>query len=1026
MKISMALFISLALFSKGARAEDQNKAEMKEGIITYTTTDTAATTGITWGTEGFTVKNKKTYGEPNGAPKGRFLLKDGEKQSKSVGNGEVKTIFTFPESTVEKQFDAAKVNAQTLEENGGNVYLNGIFQVYHGGRAWGSHRSTLNSIKTAERWRNPRDFEDRFDISLRYAPHPKPVYLTTMRWSNKKGYTTDKTKLIGYYKKRSFYSTTTSKIEGSYTSPISGKKLWLFQTHWSKLADSKVAHSNGTYRTMGNKVKTCFHPLKDFESYKISLQAVRNRRFEVVGEGIEIVCVYKNFKKNPPPSITPDGDSGENDYTQEMIPPYTFCVIQSNTRGNEIYNSEEAIPSSEYQYVNIKTSEYLTQYTFRQYHGVKYYKQKQSKDKIIDVPRLFSYWKIIDLNVYALSSATVENGSLPSGSITLEPGDHYCIPQISYQVYRKNLVEPVSGGKVVEEIEVRNDALYFNGICIMNGEWRETGTKSPDQIPAASPITDNTLYRTGLLIDENKRNGIRDSNALVRYVRICHHGNEAEGNAIEFDVENINSTLIHTPTICDAKIEDTKKFNQRMTPDKSVAGLVLDTYFNVYLPTEGSHDGNLKGYQTRDYKKFIAQREVRFPFDSYGNGTYRKAGTWISLVQEATRFYLPVWVKEGSYTVEFRSRSINCHGKGELWKTEELANLDYENYVAVDTIDVQVSGRLFGFNLYDISDYPIWRTVFRKADSLNFTNFNYTTGIKDRNGNGAFDYAGAPRDGKFTLPLVNGSHPHYGHLGTIKTGYYNRFSVRTMGEFDGKEDAIHIHPRFFYVEPNGKHRREVDLYYTEWFESDRKKHALVKIGSKEDKKNTHSIDRDDPYLGVRGGTAVIKESRTTWNFGNINLNGSLMLQSGTNHFNPQVTAADSNLIERQKKSVQTWFGEYYLPTKLYVCPKGFDLDRYGVNHGGLNFTESFWLKKGYIILNFEIEAIKDGEPYLSYINQENALNGGYCNMWQMEGGIRKKRDFKGNTFDFQYGDYVMYYADPNKSVAKDYRSGGIY
>ncbi|MEG1992631.1 MAG: hypothetical protein RR056_04535, partial [Acetivibrio sp.] len=397
-----------------------------------------------------------------------------------------------------------------------------------------------------------------------------------------------------------------------------------------------------------------------------------------------------------------------------------------------------------------------------------------------------------------------------------------------------------------------------------------------------------------------------------------------------------------------------------------------------------------------------------------------------SLMQEATRFYLPVWVKEGSYTVEFRSRSINCHGKGELWKTEELANLDYENYVAVDTIDVQVSGRLFGFNLYDISDYPIWRTVFRKADSLNFTNFNYTTGIKDRNGNGAFDYAGAPRDGKFTLPLVNGSHPHYGHLGTIKTGYYNRFSVRTMGEFDGKEDAIHIHPRFFYVEPNGKHRREVDLYYTEWFESDRKKHALVKVGSKEDKKNTHSIDRDDPYLGVRGGTAVIKESRTAWNFGNINLNGSLMLQSGTNHFNPQVTEADSNLIERQRKSVQTWFGEFYLPTKLYVCPKGFDLDRYGVNHGGLNFTESFWLKKGYIILNFEIEAIKDGEPYLSYINQENALNGGYCNMWQMEGGIRKKRDFKGNTFDFQCGDYVMYYADPNKSVVKDYRSGGIY
>lgn len=1006
-----------------------NEATMKEGIVTYKATDTTASYDTTWRTEGFTVKNKPTGGDPTNPPKGKFMLSDGEKAS--VVDGKITTTtFTFPETKVEKEFNKADISAQSLKDNGGLVYLNGILRVYYKNKPKGSYKYTLQGIKDAEGWTNPHDFDDRFDIELPYSARKVPVYMTIMRYS-KNGYVTDKeeTKKIGYFMKRTFYSTTTDSIKATYESPVTKKELYLFQTHWAYRNVAETYHSNGTYRTMHDKIKTSINAKTDWEGYKKSLQAIRNRQYEVKSdEGIEIVCVYKNME-DPIPPPPPDDLTGINEFSRDIVTPYTSCVIQSNIRGHEIYNSEEAIPSSEYQYVNVKTSEYLLQYKFRQVFGVKYYKQKMGT-KLVDMPRNYSYWKIIDLNVYALTSTTVENRSLPNGSITLTPSSScYKAPYVSYNIYDSNIIEPLDtiGTTNVGQIKARSDSLYFNGQLLMSGEWCEGNAKAPETVPVASTIADDTFYTYQLKIDPLKANGECDSASTVKYTRICHVGDDSEGDTIELDVDNINNVVIHTPTVCDALIEDKKAYNQMIEPDKSCPSLVLDTFFDVKLPTEGTHDMSLKGYKTKDYAKYIKQREIKFPFDVYRSTTdYIKAGTWITVTNDITKFYLPTWVEEGDYTIDFRSRTINCDANNGLDQTEELANLDYENYVATDTLDVQVSGRLFGFNVYDISDYPIWQKVFRQLGTLYFTNFNYTTGTKDRNGNAAYDYFGKLRDAKYTLPIVNGSHPAFGNIGAIKTGYYNRFSVRTMGTFDGINDYIHITPKFYFVNPDGSGRQEVDLYYTEYFQSDKKKHIMVKVGSNLDKKNTHLIDRDDPYLGVRGGTPVIKEPRSSWTFGDIKINGSLMLLSGNHQFTPQVKTTDMTLLEKQKKSVQTWFCEYYLPATIHACPKGYNVDQYALDHNGLDFSESFWLKKGYIIINFEIEAVKDGERYLSYINKENVLKGGYCNMWELEGGVLTKLDEGRYPFTFKYGDYVMYYADPNKSVTSDYRSGGIY
>ena len=95
-------------------------------------------------------------------------------------------------------------------------------------------------------------------------------------------------------------------------------------------------------------------------------------------------------------------------------------------------------------------------------------------------------------------------------------------------------------------------------------------------------------------------------------------------------------------------------------------------------------------------------------------------------------------------------------------------------------------------------------------------------------------------------------------------------------------------------------------------------------------------------------------------------------------------------------------------------------DKYGVD-----YDEDFWLTDGYIIVNFTIETVDpDGGHRLSYINAGNHLNNGNCSMWTMEGPPLQKSSYKGSTFSFYAGDFILYYA--NKRMSNDYESGAIY
>ena len=89
---------------------------------------------------------------------------------------------------------------------------------------------------------------------------------------------------------------------------------------------------------------------------------------------------------------------------------------------------------------------------------------------------------------------------------------------------------------------------------------------------------------------------------------------------------------------------------------------------------------------------------------------------------------------------------------------------------------------------------------------------------------------------------------------------------------------------------------------------------------------------------------------------------------------------------------------------------------------GIDFSEAFWKRDGFLIVNFEITGLTGDKKYLSYDNSWNAVHG-YCNMWLMEAQICEKKD-KETDFRLCPGDVLIIPLE--SSIRNDYIAGGIY
>ncbi|WP_066497540.1 DUF5704 domain-containing protein [Abyssisolibacter fermentans] len=690
----------------------------------------------------------------------------------------------------------------------------------------------------------------------------------------------------------------------------------------------------------------------------------------------------------------------------------------------------------------------------------------------------YEYWIIDRLEVYKLTGATLTKGALPDNKISLTTNKIYNLPNVDVEhsdSLDDHVKDPLlnldlgtktlNGGKRgrptpsedlrveasrrLGELEVRNDRLIFNGDPIMSDVPTTTSTKAPKQIPSAGIINNNVLYQDNIEIPVKKRNGVYSSEGEVHYERMKDieiNPTKPDKYDQKIDPKKINQVVVHTPVVCNADAHDDEKYNQEINQGGNRRSLILGRASSINFSEIGKHK-EIRGYGERNYLKYTAYRRLKFPFDVYIGTTYRepgkylKANDWSEKIpseQSKIDLYIPTWADEGDWEVEVRVASKNAVDE-DFNKTESPANTNIEVYVATNNIPVRVIGRVYGMKITDVVNYPLWEEVFRVGEKTSkHTGNYYWVGLNNHNGEAIRS------DERQTLPLMEGSHPKYINRGAMKPGYKFRFELESIGNYFGDYDCIEILPEFYFVDKDGIERKEVDLWYMTWDE-EKKKDKLFKIGEGKDHEKQYRIHiemgephRNVPEEAIKDTVDIMGADYNSYKYikSSIGFHDDIILArwvrtfvGNTEDLPPEILneeREDKVDEERVKKSVQHWYGEYYLPNDVYACEPNFDVIEYARTHNGIDFNEDFWLRKGFIVVNFDIRTVKEakfGSPVLSYKAPK-------CNMWEVEGFNTKKCGFdlktRDNTIEFkiQCGDIVFYRAD--EKASDDYKVMGTH
>lgn len=843
--------------------------------------------------------------------------------------------------------------------------------------------------------------------------------------------------------------------------------------------------------------------------------------------------------------------------TGKYMDPMVSAMIKADRRGSEMFDVAQGIPTSESLYGNVFALNYLSQHTFTEYTGECTYRisvkrtyklkwdhgEKRDTKNVnysFNIQRPYSFWKIDQLAVYGIKQATLNNYAFADNKIIISP-NNYLPPSYSalttgnYYAPKnpgnqnggtKNITKSGSGRptipdessdmkkkaeNAVADVEVENDFLKFNNEVIMDNTRTIEKGPTPKAMPVPTMIGKDTLYSANHVIPKTKTNlKNAPSTGTIEYNVLP--GNIKGGANQTFPINGINTVTVHTPVVNYSLVSDDQKHNQKTVPDIYRSALILDRPFSVRIPTSGQHT-NYPGYGDRDYAKYVRTKQVQFPFDVYNKEqtTFIPKNTWIDVPvnQLDTTFFLPVWVDEGKYDILFRTIAENAPAS---FTVQHNANVTLDHHVAVESIAVEVIGRVYDFHITDIADYD-WQIVFHPWQNLAVPEeTSYWVGDKGIDGEPRGNTA------PYVLPVRQGSHPFYQNL-AVKTGYHFKFDLKTKGNMFGETDGIRITPTFRYVPRQGGTSFPVDLYYSTATDN------FIQIGSpqdtvqrytilndttrhvdKEELKNTAlymydlllqeqaispSSDKENKHpasvastsfwtiLWERAASSIWQNlTGLSWevveaksevvpsstkmmtpinpeeaiamfaetsrkrkvNIGNFT--HLLLTQPLRTLIGPQQHLPKGNNTMRSLAAVQKWYGEYSLPSDVYVVKQGTALQdmvsstntnrqqsaeqsedtnkqTHPANNSakGLDEHSSVFLKDGYIIVNFDIETIQKGDtdhPHLQYIHAP------LMNQWQLEGFQQQFNDPWGFLFQLQDGDVLFYHA--NKSSRDDFQS----
>ena len=346
----------------------------------------------------------------------------------------------------------------------------------------------------------------------------------------------------------------------------------------------------------------------------------------------------------------------------------------------------------------------------------------------------------------------------------------------------------------IGKIIVKNDVFSIDGEIWMNGAACEEKTPEPVTL---SDERKQSVQKNEVQIPGATANQIYESTGTAEYASYF-----SGGIANDATVPDVNPVAVHTPVVCVGMSGDEIAFNQQIIPTK-YKSLILGRTFTVSVGTVGTHLGE-KGYGTRDYRKYVKARQVRFPFPVVSDGRQIAADSWITILSESAEFLLPVSVPEGDYNIFYRSIAINVENNT---TEQEYANTDKNNYIATGSVRVTVIGRLYDFCVTNVIDYPRWERVFWKEGKTARTDTVYFSGTNDLNG-----IRQRESGSLYLVPLIRGSHPYDSSIHAPGLGYRMEFSIKTIGSMWHAEDSVELVPTYYYMERDGSRLRQVNLY----------------------------------------------------------------------------------------------------------------------------------------------------------------------------------------------------------------------
>ncbi len=620
------------------------------------------------------------------------------------------------------------------------------------------------------------------------------------------------------------------------------------------------------------------------------------------------------------------------------------------------------------------------------------------------------------------------------------------------------------------QIERWNDKVESSFGLILDDAHTTSSVKAPDTSPLQSnqkEIDKDVLFKENIVVPMKTKNEVYPcKEATVTYENVTVEsgsgGTRTAGDAILKKTPDtpLNNVRVFTPVYTEVKMtRNQNDYVQASVVESGTDYAIAGKSFVLTLSHSGMHVKQEKdayrNYEDRDYTKYILEkgtapgsgRIAQFTCPIYYNDVLYQAKAYIRVKPGNNIFTVPIWVEtDKEYQYRFYTIAHNWEPQGGAVVPSEVSlkyNKELSQYAAIYDGKFTVVGAVTDFTLFDVTDYPRYQNLFRKADGKTLTGNVFQPGtIKGYSVPYTFGLSKEDNSAYGELPMVENLYDDRTRKGILKTGYGFRFAFNTIGSYQGNADAVEITPSFFFV-PKGKESEEripVDLYYTETIKNTTKK--LVKVGGDVDVSNQKSVYVNDKMFGIpdallrKTGTKLGLTGNTLKEFLNRRLNlyyyGKIGLPSAVRMF-PDVGEAtiagssptDYTLTagadtEKINKSVQTWYGVYSLPTQVHACPKDYDLTAYDL----INYREDFWLTDGYIVVNFEIKVFKDGKESIRYYEGTDPRG----NMWAMENGtkdgIRTVEDMNGVTWQFQPGDVAVYYAD--KSSRDDYKPGGTH